>query len=189
MLRRVLVVAGLLVVAGSASALAVSPEDLANLHRAGLGDEVLAALIETTGVQGTVDAAEALDLSRAGVSDRIIAQAIRRAASATVAPVAAEPDLPPALPGPTVTVIGGTAETAVTAPGPGVVIVPVPWVIAGPAVRCRGCRKPTVGDYRGFGRFINTDLRPLNTDLRPLNDGFVQPPGPNEPSRPTSPRR
>jgi len=52
-----------------------------------------------------------------------------------------------------------------------VVPVPVvPWV-AFPVIarRSHGPAKPTLGDYRGPGRFINTDLRPLN-------NGFVEPP-------------
>ena len=64
-----------------AVALAVTPEELARLRAAGLGDQVLLALVDTTGVQGRVGADEAMDLARAGVSDRVIAAAIRRAAA------------------------------------------------------------------------------------------------------------
>ena len=43
---------------------AVTPEDLARLRAAGLGDQVLLALVDTTGVQGRVGADDAMDLAR-----------------------------------------------------------------------------------------------------------------------------
>jgi hypothetical protein len=155
-----------------ATALAVTPEELARLRAAGLGDQVLLALVDTTGVQGRVGADEAMDLARAGVSDRVIAAAIRRAAA----------DEARALLPPEPVVEQTPLEAIPPAPEPSVVteFVPVPVVpwVALPAVPRRPHRpaKPTLGDYKGPGRFINTDLRPLNTDLRPLNNGFVEPP-------------
>jgi hypothetical protein len=145
-----------------AVALAVTPEELARLRAAGLGEQVLLALVDTTGVQGRVGADEAMDLARAGVSDRVIAAAIRRAAADEARVL-----LPPE----------PVVETPLQAiaPEPPVVteFVPVPvapWV-ALPVVprRPHGPAKPTLGSYKGPGRFINTDLRPLN-------DGFVEPP-------------
>ena len=148
-----------------AAALAVTPEELARLRAAGLGDQVLLALVDTTGVQGRVGADEAMDLARAGVSDRVIAAAIRRAADDEARAL-----LPPE------PIVEQTAPEAIApAPEPPVVteFVPVPvvpWVVV-PVVprRPHGPAKPTLGDYKGPGRFINTDLRPLN-------NGFVEPP-------------
>jgi hypothetical protein len=147
-----------------ALALAVTPEDLARLRAAGLGDQVLLALVDTTGVQGRVGADEAMDLARAGVSDRVIAAAIRRAAADEARAL-----LPPE------PIVELTPAAVPPAPEPPVVteLVPVPvvpWVVV-PVVprRLHGPAKPTLGDYKGPGRFINTDLRPLN-------NGFVEPP-------------
>jgi hypothetical protein len=147
-----------------AAALAVTPEELARLRAAGLGDQVLLALVDTTGVQGRVGADEAMDLARAGVSDRVIAAAIRRAADDEARAL-----LPPE------PIVEQMAPAAI-APARAacrhrVVPVPVvPWVVV-PVVprRPHGLAKPTLGDYKGPGRFINTDLRPLN-------NGFVEPP-------------
>lgn len=162
-IARIIAILGAIVIVSAAPAAAVTPDELARLHEAGLGDEVLSALIDATGVQGEVDAQQALDLRQAGVSDRIIAQAIRRSAADTVPATVPQPGPMP-------------AATAALVPAATDVVV-VPWIVGVP-VRphpCRGCTAPTLGSYRGFGRFINTDLRPLNTDLRPLNDGFVDP--------------
>jgi len=146
-----------------AAALAVTPEELARLRAAGLGDQVLLALVDTTGVQGRMGADEAMDLARADVSDRVIAAAIRRAAADEARAL-----LPPE------PVVEQTPADIAPPPEPvftQVVPVPVvPWVAVPVFVRRpHGPAKPTLGDYRGPGRFINTDLRPLN-------NGFVEPP-------------
>jgi hypothetical protein len=162
----------------SAPVLAVTPDELVDLRRAGLGDEVLLALIETTGVQGPLGAAAALDLKRAGLSDRVIAAAIRRgrlpeAAAATPPDVVAD-DVP------NVAIIGGVEPEGPPA-SPEVLVVP--WIIpVQQAHRPRRPQKPYLGDYRGFARFINDDFRPRS-------DGFIDPPSrPRDPaSRP--PRR
>jgi hypothetical protein len=136
------------------AALAVTPDDLARLRAAGLGDQVLLALVDTTGVQGRMGTEEALDLSRAGVSDRVIAARALQPSEPIVedlAPAMAPPPEPP----------------VVTEMVP---VPVVPWV-AFPVIahRPHGPAKPTLGNYSGPGRFINTDLRPLN-------NGFVEPP-------------
>jgi hypothetical protein len=190
-LARVIAVLTLLVLA-SAPALAVTPQELADLHTAGLGDDVLAALIETTGVQGSIDGAAALELRRAGLSDLVIAQAIRRAGP----DASRQPEMPSSVaatpPAPmeesNVAVIGGSPDP-VPAPVVQPAVVFVPWILAPARHRCRGCDAPTLAGYRGPGRFINTDLRPVNTDLRPLNNGFVAPPAAHDDARSASPRR
>ena len=162
---RIIASVTLLIACLSARVLAVTPEELVRLRGAGLGDEVLLALVDATGVQGRVGADEALDLGRAGLSDRVIAAAIRRSAvdAAAEAQTVPSPEMPP-------------GPISAIPPEPPIVVVTqqvpvfVPWVVV-PA-RVRGAHeapKPTLGDYKGFGRFINTDLRPLNT-------GFIDPP-------------
>jgi len=51
--------------------------DLVELHRAGLGDDVLLALIEVDGGPFELDPAQLLDLKADGLSDRIVAALVR----------------------------------------------------------------------------------------------------------------
>jgi len=74
---RLFLLVATLMLALSSGASAVTPDELAALAKAGLGDEVLLALIESTGLDRAVDAARTLALKRAGVSDRVIAAAVR----------------------------------------------------------------------------------------------------------------
>ncbi len=193
----IIAILGAIVIATATSAHAVTPEELASLHQAGLGDEVLDALIEATGVQGRVDGTEALALRQAGLSDRIIAQAIRRSAAGVRIPVeppddtaAAAPPATVAIPASNVAVMGyGDAEPVPAAVVPEVVVVPVLVGIPVLPHRCRSCNAATPGSHHGVGRFINTDLRPLNTDLRPLNDGAGGAARTGDAAHPTPPRR
>ena len=139
---------------------AVTPDELAELAKAGLGDEVLVALIETTGVSVPVDAEAAIALKRAGVSERVIAAAVR----ASKPPELPMPFEPPVdcvgcfdNPTPPVTEAMGT-------PAPVVlerevyrevyVYVPVAVAPYGRPARPRAPEPYFTGD-RGFGRFIN----------------------------------
>ena len=58
---------------------AVSTRDLIELSKAGLGDEVLVALIEADGTVFNLDAPKILELRAAGVSERVITAMIRNA--------------------------------------------------------------------------------------------------------------
>ena len=143
-----------LALAVSDPALAVTPDELAALAQAGLGDEVLLALIESTGMDRGVDAARSLALKRAGVSDRVIAAAVRASYQPPpvpiVEPVAAAPCIECEA---NVAVIGGD-------PPPVVVereVYYVPWIMGGPVRPAHG-RRPgpyLPGNKGGFGRFIN----------------------------------
>jgi hypothetical protein len=93
----------------------------------------------------------------------VIAAAIRRGhapEAAAVSPDIVADDVP------NVAIIGAV-EPEVPQLGPEIVVVP--WIIP---VRLRHVprrpQKPYLGDYRGFGRFINDDFRPRS-------DGFVEP--------------
>jgi len=146
----VLVATLLLAVPGWASA--VTPDELAALTRAGLGDEVLLALIESTGMDRAVDAQRSLALKRAGVSDRVIAAAVR-ASNQAPAPLA-EPVVAPCIECENnVAVIGGSAP-----PVPVVEreVYYLPWILGAP-VRPSHPRasRPYLSGYKGFGRFIN----------------------------------
>ena len=143
-----------LALAVSGPALAVTPDELAALAQAGLGDEVLLALIESTGVDRAVDATRSLALRRAGVSDRVIAAAVRAshetpAVAAIADPVAATPCEPCDA---NVAVIGGDSPVAVVQRE----VYYVPWIWAmprGPAhPRPSG---PYLPGHKGVGRFIN----------------------------------
>jgi hypothetical protein len=176
------ILAGLFFVAAwliPASARAVTPDELVRLRDAGLGDEVLLALVDTTGVQGRMDAAGALELKQSGLSDRVIAAAVRRAAepasgvppSSGLDGTAIDPLVPSEPAG------SGLSEM----PSPGMMtppfIVAVPWFIV-PARRGpmpARHQPPTLADPVGFGRFINLYFHPLN-------DGVAIPPPPDRPA-------
>ncbi len=147
-----LVVMLTLAVSGTASA--VTPDELAALAKAGLGDEVLLALIESTGVDRAVDATRSLALKRAGVSDRVIAAAVRAShqapAPGVAEPVAAAPCVECEA---NVAVIGGgTPPVAVVQRE----VYYLPWTWAAPV---RPAHPRPSGPYlpgnKGFGRFIN----------------------------------
>jgi hypothetical protein len=147
------------------SVAAVTPAELAELAKAGLGDEVLLALVESTGLPEPIDAASAIALKRGGVSDRVIAAAIR----------VSQP--PPSAPDPEpLAYCAGCAETATEATmypsaieihAPAMVerevyrevrevYVYVPVTVAPPVHRPRQRpAKPYFEGDRGFGRFIN----------------------------------
>jgi hypothetical protein len=78
-MRRLIVTAlMLLVVAGWAtSAQAVTIRDIIELTRAGLGDEVLLALIEVDGRVFTIDTDTLTRLKKAGVSEKVIVALVR----------------------------------------------------------------------------------------------------------------
>ena len=143
---------------------AVTPAELAELAKAGLGDEVLLALVESTGLPAPVDAQSAIALKRAGVSDRVIAAAIR----------ASQPPQPPIDPEPPLSCAGCPDSTAphmytpsIDTPAPVTVerevyrevrevYVYVPVALAQPVHRPRPRpSKPYFEGDRGFGRFIN----------------------------------
>lgn len=151
----------LFVVVTGAHAVAVTPDELKSLAAAGLGDEVLLALIETTGMSSPVGADQALALQRAGVTDRVIAAAVR-ASRAAPRPSLAPDDLSCAACGPNLAVIGGPPDPV----GPTITreVYYMPWVVTvprGPG-RPRPAKPYFEGD-RGLGRFINdgTAARPV----------------------------
>ena len=143
-----------LALAVSSPALAVTPDELAALAQAGLTDEVLLALIESTGVDRAIDATRSLALKRAGVSDRVIAAAVRASHATPAAAVIAEPvaDTPCEPCDSNVAVIGGHSPVAVVERE----VYYVPWiwgVPVGPAHR--RASGPYLPGYKGPGRFIN----------------------------------
>ena len=76
--------------ATAASAQAVTVKDIVDLTKAGLGDEVLLALIEVDGGVFEVDASTLASLKSAGVSDKVIV-ALVRSGRARPLPVQPEP--------------------------------------------------------------------------------------------------
>jgi hypothetical protein len=123
-----LILAALLV---PASASALTLRDLVELSRAGLGDEVLLALIDVDRPVFSIDAETLKSLKAAGLSERVLV-AVVRSGRAPAAPVAAEqfeaPQAPPFVPEPQVIVIDHHDQPQVRE-----VAVPVPVYI--PVVR------------------------------------------------------
>jgi len=152
--------AGLLVAGTPRIASAVSTRDLIELSKAGLGDEVLVALIEADGTVFNLDAPKILELRGAGVSERVITAMLRNAPRAAPAPgtvdvpAAAAPPAPsPGQAGdPYFVVIGEKPPSPQPEPTPTYVLPWIPWANTfGRPVRSA---RPTM-QYRGFGRFIN----------------------------------
>jgi hypothetical protein len=84
---RSLIVALLLLLGPAVSqAFAVSIRDLVELNRAGLGDAVLVALIETDGSRFTLNADDIRDLKSQGLSDAVIVAMIRTKRRAVTEP-------------------------------------------------------------------------------------------------------
>jgi hypothetical protein len=134
---------------------AVTPDELAALAKAGLGDEVLLALIESTGMDRSVDAARSITLKRAGVSDRVIAAAVRASYQPPPPPIAEPLAAAPCVECESnIAVIGGGPQPAAVVERE-VYYLPWTWVApVGPAHRRRsGPYLP--GNKGGFGRFIN----------------------------------
>jgi hypothetical protein len=104
-MRRVLL-AGLIVAAMAGSADALTIRDIVELTRAGLGDDVLLALIEVDGSVFATDTATLKQLKAAGVSERVIVAMVRsgRENRFDVPLVAAEP-IQPEAPAPQVVVL------------------------------------------------------------------------------------
>ena len=151
---RLLLLVMILTASPSGTASAVTPDELAALAKAGLGDEVLLALIESTGVDRAVDATRSVALKTAGVSDRVIAAAVRASwkppqASTIDAPVATAPCLE------------CEANVAVIGAPPPVTVIErevyyLPWILAMPTRH--GHPRPSgpyLAGHKGFGRFIN----------------------------------
>src|SRR5919107_1721821 len=82
----------LLVGATPEAAWAVSTRDLIELSKAGLGDDVLVALVEADGTVFSLDAPRILELRAAGVSERVITAMLKNASRASAPPAAAAPE-------------------------------------------------------------------------------------------------
>jgi hypothetical protein len=76
-MRRVLLIALVGLSLSAARAEAVTAKDIIDLNRAGLGEEVLLALIEVDGSLFTIDADTLKKLKSAGVTDRVIEAMVR----------------------------------------------------------------------------------------------------------------
>lgn len=99
-MRRALLTATLLLAVSIAPAEAVTARDIINLSRAGLGEEVLLALVEVDGGVFSIDTATLTELKKAGVSERVIEAMIRSGRSRPVpepgpSPVLAAEPAPP----------------------------------------------------------------------------------------------
>jgi hypothetical protein len=144
------------------AAWAVSTRDLIELSKAGLGDEVLVALIEADGTIFNLDAPRILELRAAGVSERVITAMLKNASRPSPAssstgaadgePVAAAPPAPDEPVGAPYFVIIGEKPPEPPPPAPTYIVPWVPW--AGTLGRPARAARPLI-EYRGFGRFIN----------------------------------
>jgi hypothetical protein len=74
-----LVAAVVLVAAFARPVLAVSPDDLVNLHEHGLSDEILVAVLQTDGSVFSLTASDVLDLRKRGLSDVVLLAMVKTA--------------------------------------------------------------------------------------------------------------
>jgi hypothetical protein len=151
----------LLMGATPGTAWAVSTRDLIELSKAGLGDEVLVALIEADGTVFNLDAPRILELRAEGVSERVITAMLKNAArplpASPRAPADGQATAAPPAPderdgAPYFVIIGDKPAPAPTPPAPTYIVPWVPWT--GAHVRPARSARPLI-EYRGFGRFIN----------------------------------
>jgi hypothetical protein len=89
------VLVAIAVMAVAPSAEAQTAKDIIELSRAGLGEEVLLALIDVNGYVYTIDNATLKQLKQAGVSDRVIAEMVRKGRERLPVPEPQPPMDPP----------------------------------------------------------------------------------------------
>ncbi len=201
---RIAVAAALVTLLLASPARAISVNEIIELSRAGVSEDVLVALVQTGRTVFTLDAEQILALKMAGVSDRVVVAMTETGRAAGEVPaggpaaveqgVAAEPENPAGeqgLPAPG-GVIGGAPAREEEAPSPVVVVVPapilMPYFVSQPGLGARsGPPQPYLAGYRGFGRFINdgfidtTAGRPAAAvPGRFINDGTRLPPAPRK---------
>jgi hypothetical protein len=151
----------------------VSVQDVIELTRAGLGDEVLVALVETSGEIYTLSPQQVVELKRAGVSERVIVVMLRQGRTSVTAPApallsAAAPGVSPELPFGAVWQAAGVPESVPPPAAPAIVsqvfvvppVVPYPVFVPGwsPHVVQTRFARP-IDRSGGFGRFINDGFR------------------------------
>jgi hypothetical protein len=104
-MRRALFLALVVLSLSAVRAEAVTAKDIIDLTRAGLGEEVLLALIEVDGSLFTIDTETLKSLKAAGVSDRVIEAMVRSGRMPQEAPAPFWPAVEPEPPQPQVIVI------------------------------------------------------------------------------------
>ena len=158
-MRRLLIALFAVFVLAAGRAEAVTIRDIIELSKAGLGDDVLIALIEVDRRVFTVDTATLKQLKQAGVSEAVIVALIRSGQPRTepVAPAAA-PAPEPRQPEVIVIEHRDPAPTPAAAPAP----VPYPVPVAVPVY------VPVPTHSRGFGRHDTV------TTILPTDQGLVK---------------
>jgi hypothetical protein len=150
-MRRILIALAAVLALAAGRAEAVTVRDLIELSKAGLGDEVLIALIEVDSRVFSLDPATLRQLKEAGVSEPVIVALIRsgRTARPNSAPAAPAPE--PEARKPEVIVIDHHDSPPAQAPAPVAYPVAVPVYV------------PIASDFRGVRR-DDTVLTTLQTD-------------------------
>jgi hypothetical protein len=154
----------------AAAAEAVTIRDIVELTRAGLGDDVIVALIEVDGTIFSLDADKLVDLRAQGVSERVLVAMIRSgrpskpADSPAAETAAVSPPEPVYVPPPPQVVVIEHRDAPAAQP----VYVPVPVYVAVPQVPTYRVKLPAhsalaVRSGGSFGRFINDGWRPEPT--------------------------
>ena len=173
-IRWIILLAALAFGAFPKPAAAVTVQDLVELTRAGLGDDVLVALVETSGAVYSLTTQEIIELKVAGVSERVIVVMLKQGRMGdAAAPVRSEvPDMPvspmpdfgpeswrtdaPGADPRTSTPVPTGSSTVVVIP----TAVPFPVFVSGTSPRWVKTPAVRPADRSGgFGRFINDGFR------------------------------
>ncbi len=172
MRTRVLVVGVVLWISTAVPVSAVSVRDIVELSRAGLGDEVILALIDIDPVRYDLDAQRVLELKDAGVSERVLAAMLRSGRSAppvvTPVPPASGPASGPARP----------ARTMMDWPAPALTIWPVFQTVV---------RSPVKLGRRRHGEPRAQSLRPFAFGVDPFAFGVDPFFAPSRVTKPVAP--
>jgi outer membrane biosynthesis protein TonB len=156
-MRRVLIALFAVLVLTAARADAVTIRDLIELSKAGLGDDVLIALIEVDRRVFTIDTATLKQLKEGGVSEPVIVALIRSGRTPRTEPAAPAPAPEPRQPE---VIVVDHHDSAPAAPAPAPVAYPVP--VAVPVY------VPVPTRSRGLGRHETV------TTILPTDQGLVK---------------
>ena len=157
------VLAVALVLVSTVSEGAVSVRDLIELSRAGLGDEILVALLEADPTSFRLDAGRIIELRREGISERVLLAMLRSARDSQ--PRTTPAGLAPVDEWPGLVIVGSRpARRRVVS----TIVVPVSIFGLTRIRQSADGSTGTLNATRGFGRFMNDGWRTGVTSPRTL---------------------
>jgi hypothetical protein len=180
---RVVVFSAVSMLAWPVAAADLTTHDLVALHRAGLGDEVLVALVEADGGPFHLSHAEILDLRAEGLSDRVLAAMIRAGRHGGAAVYDQQPEIPPAATSPLQPAYGARHTFGISTGIP--VGIPVAVPVAAP-ILVPGYAVPAIpaGDLRHRPVVTVDSIRHAPPGFHPGTSAPAAQPGTAQPGTP-----